>query len=335
MFMKPKISIVIPTYNRASYLPQTIQSALDQEYPSYEVILCDNASTDNTAEVIAPFLDDPRVRYYRQEHNVGMVGNWHTALHKLVSGEWFVILSDDDYFIDPTYLTKAAQYIQETPSLSLVYGTGYIKNEADGSLSKLDLPFEGVCRGKTLFLSRGCVHPQDFLLCNVLFRTAYALTLNPFENSGNLCCDSELFLKMCQRGDVGVISEPSAVYRIHGTNLIKTVNTNFDLFFGSLDYIFEPYIMAQREHFLTEQEEEAFENRFVIPAMRSALLTAKLYFPSRYSDVVRQWGQRYPSLLGKSYSGALRIKLFLASMPTLYKKISALLTRLRRHKELS
>jgi len=95
--MKPKISIIIPTYNRANYVEQTIESALVQDYENYEVIVSDNASTDNTTEVVEKYLDNNNFRYYKNETNIGMVKNWHKALYEYSTGDWFLILSDDEW----------------------------------------------------------------------------------------------------------------------------------------------------------------------------------------------------------------------------------------------
>ena len=65
--MYPKISILIPTYNRAHYLMEAIETSLQQDYSNFEVIVSDNASTDDTLERVKKYLDDPHFRYYRNE----------------------------------------------------------------------------------------------------------------------------------------------------------------------------------------------------------------------------------------------------------------------------
>jgi glycosyltransferase involved in cell wall biosynthesis len=90
----PRFTIGIPTYNRAhQFLGRAIQSALDQTHPDVEVIVCDNASTDNTEEIVRGFGD--RVRYHRNEKNLGMWPNF-TIGPELATGEFFAWLQDDD-----------------------------------------------------------------------------------------------------------------------------------------------------------------------------------------------------------------------------------------------
>ncbi|MGZ3749514.1 MAG: glycosyltransferase family 2 protein, partial [Pseudobdellovibrionaceae bacterium] len=91
-----RVSIIIPTFNRASFLVEAIESALAQDYGDLEVVISDNASTDYTSEVAQYFSKDPRVKYFRNAENIGMVKNWHKAVFEYATGAWFLILSDDD-----------------------------------------------------------------------------------------------------------------------------------------------------------------------------------------------------------------------------------------------
>ena len=63
--MPPKVSILIPTYNYAHYIGEAIESALNQTYNDFELIIIDDQSSDNTDEVVARYLTDSRVRYYK------------------------------------------------------------------------------------------------------------------------------------------------------------------------------------------------------------------------------------------------------------------------------
>ncbi len=80
MNISPKVSVLIPTYNYAHYLDETIRSVLDQTFTDFELLIVDNRSTDNTAEVVKKYLGDNRVSFYANEKNVGLVGNWNKCL---------------------------------------------------------------------------------------------------------------------------------------------------------------------------------------------------------------------------------------------------------------
>jgi len=91
---RPFLSILIPTRNRAKYLPYAIQSALNLDAADIEVLVSDNHSSDNTSEVLASF-SDPRLRTFRPEKPLPMHANWEYLLSQ-ARGEWLCVLGDDD-----------------------------------------------------------------------------------------------------------------------------------------------------------------------------------------------------------------------------------------------
>jgi len=92
----PFFSVCIPTYNRASFLPQAIESVLTQDFTDFELVICDNASNDNTQAVVEKY-QDRRIRYVRYENLVGMYAN-HNRCIDLARAEWLVFLHSDDSF---------------------------------------------------------------------------------------------------------------------------------------------------------------------------------------------------------------------------------------------
>jgi glycosyltransferase involved in cell wall biosynthesis len=96
----PQITVCIPTYNRAHFLRESIPSVLAQTYTDLQILVSDNASTDNTAEVVASF-QDTRIVYYRQAENIGLTGNLRSVIERAIKAntEYVAILSDDDLFL--------------------------------------------------------------------------------------------------------------------------------------------------------------------------------------------------------------------------------------------
>lgn len=91
----PLVTIAIPTYNRAdSYLEDALKSASEQTYENIEILVSDNCSTDRTPEIIEAF-DDPRLRYFRQEKNLGQRPNMNFLVEK-AEGDYFLMFHDDD-----------------------------------------------------------------------------------------------------------------------------------------------------------------------------------------------------------------------------------------------
>lgn len=118
---QPLVSIGIPTYNRAALLKRSIESALNQDYKNIEVIVSDNASTDETERVCGFYRDkDTRLKYVRHTKNHGPTANFHDVL-KNASGQFFMWLSDDDW-IDVAYVSSCVQQLISDPTISLISG---------------------------------------------------------------------------------------------------------------------------------------------------------------------------------------------------------------------
>jgi glycosyltransferase involved in cell wall biosynthesis len=115
----PLVSVVIPTYNRAELLPQAIHSVLGQTYENLECIVVDDASTDNTAQVVRQFADD-RLIYLRHETNRRASAARNTGIAH-AQGDLIAFLDDDDEWL-PAKLEKQVPLIQSlSPDFGLVY----------------------------------------------------------------------------------------------------------------------------------------------------------------------------------------------------------------------
>jgi glycosyltransferase involved in cell wall biosynthesis len=101
--MTDLISILIPTYNSRRYLHRALDSALGQTYPAVEVVLVDNASTDDTFAIAGGYAArDPRLRVYRNERNLGPVANWRRCVEQ-ARGAFATLLFSDDW-IEPDFV---------------------------------------------------------------------------------------------------------------------------------------------------------------------------------------------------------------------------------------
>ncbi|HWP26987.1 MAG TPA: glycosyltransferase [Xanthobacteraceae bacterium] len=115
--MNPLVTIAIPTYNRASLIKDAVTRALAQTYSNIEVLVSDNASTDNTLEVLKS-ISDPRLRIVRNPSNVGHVANFNNCIRE-ARGEYLVIVPDDD-IITETFVERAVDLIRKDPSIQAV-----------------------------------------------------------------------------------------------------------------------------------------------------------------------------------------------------------------------
>jgi glycosyltransferase involved in cell wall biosynthesis len=118
---QPLLTIGIPTYNRVMQLGRAIETALNQDYNNIEVIVSDNASTDETESFCRQYCaSEARLKYIRQAENLGPTANF-TAVLKAASGDYFMWLGDDDW-LDTGYAGSCARELSSDPKLALVSG---------------------------------------------------------------------------------------------------------------------------------------------------------------------------------------------------------------------
>ncbi len=117
---KPRVSIGLPVYNGEQFVSEAIASLLAQTFTDFELIICDNASTDRTGEICTSYAArDPRVRYVRNPNNIGAGPNYNLAF-ELARGEYFKWASHDDVCA-PRFLEQCVAVLDREPSVVLSY----------------------------------------------------------------------------------------------------------------------------------------------------------------------------------------------------------------------
>jgi len=163
--MDPKVSVIIPTYNRAQSLSRSIQSVLGQTYKNFELIIVDDGSEDNIEEVIRGF-NDSRIKYFRHDVNLGGSAARNTGI-KNSTGEYVAFLDSDDEWLEKK-LELQVRAMESRPSddwggayCSYIYTdrkNGLVKAEKYGNLKKDLLKQEAsFCAGSTLLVSKSVI----------------------------------------------------------------------------------------------------------------------------------------------------------------------------------
>jgi glycosyltransferase involved in cell wall biosynthesis len=208
----PLFSVIIPAYNRATLIPATINSVLEQIFFDFEVIIVNDGSSDNTDAVIEPYLKEPRIQYFKIKNSErGAARNYGVSKSK---GNYITFLDSDDIFL-PAHLATAFEKIQLLNSPP-VFHLGYEILHPDGrvdSLPKLPSPVnEKLLEG-------------NFLSCmGVFLRRDIALS-NPFNEDRTLSGseDFELWLRIAARHPIVVFSEvTSRLINHEGRSVITT-----------------------------------------------------------------------------------------------------------------
>lgn len=198
------ITIGLPTYNGERFLSTALSSLCAQQYERFDLVICDNASTDRTGEIAQELARrDPRVRYFRSEANRGALANFDWAL-ELATGEYMMWASDHDEWA-PGYLSKLAAVLDEEPEVVLAYGkTSYMNaegRELEVPADRIDTRGLGPARRLGRFL--GKVH-----WCNLIYGLHRTRVLRDMGPNRNVWAPDILMLsKLTLRGSFRQLDE--------------------------------------------------------------------------------------------------------------------------------
>ena len=165
------VSVIIPTYNRSWGLKIAIESVLAQTFRDFQLVVVDDCSSDDTADVVKAF-EDSRITYFRQEKNVGMVANWGTGL-TLATGEFVSFLMDDDY-LRPAFLENRMKHLAADQNIAAVFSQYEIRDRAGKLVGVHNQQRQEQCRLDSLGLLAAALSRQWFVGATVYRKSAVA-----------------------------------------------------------------------------------------------------------------------------------------------------------------
>lgn len=212
--MKPKVSVCIPTYNTGHYLAQAIDSVLAQDFTDYELLICDNASTDATPEVLRGYTD-PRIRYVRYEELVNQGANWNRCV-KLAQGDYVALLHADDVYL-PGFLSARVRALDGHSEVGLVFSAVRLIDEAGNEIGTQSFSELGFVAEAPEFLKEllfGCVISP---VSPMVRRSCYEAN-GLFIEGRTWGIDWEMWLRLSARYAVEYLPEVTASYRVHSAS---------------------------------------------------------------------------------------------------------------------
>ena len=238
---RPTVSVVIPCYNYGRFLPDAVAAALDQEQVHVEVIVVDDASTDDSAEVAARLAEHPQVQLLRHERNRGHIATYNDGLD-LATGDYVTLVSADD-LVARNALTRAVALMESHPDVGLVYG--YARSFV-GAPEPDERPLRSwSVYGGREWLGISARRGRCFLVSPeaVLRREAWEAA-GAYDPRLPHSADFALWLDTAAGFDVGRVNGPvQAHYRVHDLNMhlteyagwltdLEQRRRTFDLFFA-------------------------------------------------------------------------------------------------------
>lgn len=226
----PLVSIVVPSYNHEKYITRCIESILSQDYTNYELIVIDDGSTDNSAEI----LKDLQIKHgflLEINCNQGVAKTLNRGFRDLAKGKYFTFCASDDYWL-PGKLRKQVQFMEENPDFAMVYGKADIIEETGQKLKNNNRIKEKKYKGGYIFKELIFLdfHPP----VNYLLRAEVIRELGYYREH-IWAEDFDMNLRIAIKYPIGFICEFLSCYRIN--NSIPSKSLSFKTIFSHKDSI--------------------------------------------------------------------------------------------------
>ena len=212
----PKVSVITVTYNRQDFIREAIESVLTQSFTDWELLIIDDASTDQTQSIANEYIaKDARIKYYKNDKNLGIARTRNRGL-ELARGEYIAPLDSDDVWLDKNKLQKQVEFLDINQDYALL-GGGIMHIDAKSkNIKKVLYPvYDSMIRNIILQFNP---FPQSSLL----YRKKAALECGGYSESYQISDDYDLWLKMGLKYKFTNIPQVLTGYRIHTSNITHT-----------------------------------------------------------------------------------------------------------------
>ena len=211
----PAVSVCIPAYNASRFIAETVESVLAQTFGDYELIVVDDASTDDTVDVVRRFTD-PRLRLICNDRNLGLAGNWNRAVAE-ARGRYVKLLCQDD-LLRPDCLAHQAAVLESpgNEAVALVCARRDIIDEGGRVLIR-DRGMRAVGRVAAADAFRRIVRAGTNAIGEpvaVLFRAAAFARTGGFDGTSPYMIDLDLWVRLLAHGNLYVVSQTLGAFRI-------------------------------------------------------------------------------------------------------------------------
>ena len=277
---EPLVSICIPVYNGVRYLKECLDSCLHQTYSNFEIVICDDGSTDTSVQLIEDYaIANKNIRFTKNEKNLGLVENWNTCI-KQARGEWIKFVFQDDYitenclqkFVDQinssvNLMVSARNFIlPENPSDDYIdYYTNRVRTlENTGAYLSTSFTPQSISKIAVENISMNFIGEPSL----IFFRKKIIEEVGFFNPMFKQICDLEFVLRIGSKYGLQYIPEKICAFRIHAGS---TTTTNVENRYFELHYI-EPLLFSWV--LLYSKDYRTFR-KYLNPFLKSKL---KLYF---------------------------------------------------------
>jgi hypothetical protein len=213
-----KVSVLVPVFNAERYLGECLESILAQDFPSFEIIISDDASTDNSGRIIERYAArDSRIRWWKNPRNLGEADNSNLCL-KAAKGEYIKLVHADDLLLSPCAISKMVAAMEAYPEASLVgCFQHFTPTDVRFCFEPQVLSQRMQCfNGREMIVQ--CLEKDANLIGNpsqTLFKRSQAQ--RGFDDRFRLKVDYEMWFHLLEQGDFVHLPEALATWRLHST----------------------------------------------------------------------------------------------------------------------
>lgn len=223
------VDVIVPCYRYGHFLRECVESVLSQSSVSVRVLIIDDASPDNTAEVAAELIkEDPRVTFIRHGENKGHIATYNEGI-EWASADYMLLLSADDYLL-PGALSRAADLMDALPKVGFTFGN-YIELDDDAIETPVKR-FRDAASGMDKLILQGTefieLSGADNLVgtSTALVRTQMQRKLGGYRTELPHTGDMEMWLRFAAHASIGFVNAFQGVYRRHRANMSSPYYTN-------------------------------------------------------------------------------------------------------------
>lgn len=216
-----EVSVIVPNYNHAPYLRQRIDSILSQSFQDFELILIDDASTDESRAVMEYYSNNPKVAHivFGETNSGSAFHQWDKGI-ELAKGNWLWIAESDDY-AEPTFLEHLVNEAAKVPLCTLAYAATWWVDEQGNKLWETPKSDHVMVYGGLDFVK------QKLAVCNsianvsecIFRRDCYRPSESYRYEHMRLCGDWLFYVLLAEQGRVVEVKEPLSYYRQHSSNI--------------------------------------------------------------------------------------------------------------------
>lgn len=233
--MSISISIIVPVYNSDKFIEECLNSILSQDFDSFEVLVSDDGSSDNTRELLRNYEQYSNVTVFYQDNNLGITGNCNFLL-KQAAGKYICFFAGDDVML-PGKLRKQFLFMENHPEYSFCYHPVEVFDSVSGKI----ILTTNHHKSKAVKNAAAIIEVMGIPASMSIMARANMLPVNGFLQEFRYVSDWLMQIELAMVGDVGFLSEVLCRYRKYSDNNGKDIATYEHEFLSMLDFVINQY----------------------------------------------------------------------------------------------